>query len=97
SALFSSDSDPADGGANFVSYASPVADAALAAVEAAVDREAMSEPLFAVQRAVHEDQPYTFLYERAGVAAHGARLKGVEIRSAADPLGELDRFWIAAR
>lgn len=81
-------------GANVVFYRSEEADRLLAQVSGAAEAEAMRSPLVALQRRIHEDQPYTFLYEGRRVAAHGRRLAGVEIDIPSDPLARLESFWI---
>jgi hypothetical protein len=54
----------------------------------------MKPVLSVIQRRLHEDQPYTFLYEVQGLAASGPRLKGVRIDHPLDPLAHLERDWV---
>ena len=91
--VFRSDSRPPQG-ANLVAYASPAADAALDRAARAEDLEAMRQALVAFQRTVHEDQPYTFLYERQRLAAYGPRVGGLVIDTPSDPLASLERAWL---
>jgi hypothetical protein len=56
----------------------------------------MKPLLDAIQRRIHEDQPYTLLYEREGIAAHGPRVHGLRIDVPADPLAGLEQLWLAA-
>jgi len=92
--LFGSAAWPPDG-FNVVRYRSDEVDAELERLQLAEDRRAMRPALDAIQRRIHEDQPYTFLYERAGAAGHGPRLHGVRIDVPTDPLDGLERFWVS--
>ena len=92
--LFGSASIPPNG-FNVVRYRSDDVDAELGRLERAEDRKSMRPALDAVQLRIHEDQPYTFLYERAGVAGHGPRLNGARIDVPGDPLDGLERFWVS--
>lgn len=88
-ALFGSDESM-----NIVSYHSPEIDGLLERLDRAAGFEEMKPVLDAIQRRIHEDQPYTFLYENKRLAVHGPRLEGVEINNPTDPLAALERFWI---
>jgi peptide/nickel transport system substrate-binding protein len=81
-------------GNNVVRYRSTEVDRLLEALARETDWQAMKPGLDAVQRAIHEDQPYTFLYETQRLAAAGPRLQGAEIDIPTDPLARLERFWI---
>jgi len=81
-------------GGNVVGYASAEADELLDRIDDATDWAAMEEDLRRLQRRIHEDQPYTFLYENRRLAAHGPRLGGVVIDVPSDPLARLERFWV---
>jgi hypothetical protein len=53
------------------------------------------EPLLhRIQRQIHEEQPYTFLYETQRIAVVGPRLAGVRVDDPADPLRSLERCWL---
>jgi peptide/nickel transport system substrate-binding protein len=95
-ALFKSDAVPPNG-FNVVRYRSAALDSVLDELDRATDANGMKPLLVDVQRRIHEDQPYTFLFERDGLAAHGPRLQGVEIGVPQDPLTGLERFWVASR
>ncbi len=82
-------------GNNVVSYASPVVDALLDDLDHAPGWKAMIPPLREIQRAIHDDAPYTFLYETRRIAAAGARTRGVTIDVPSDPLGRLETWWLA--
>ena len=57
----------------------------------------MAAPLWhEVQEKIHEDQPYTFLFERDGIAAFGPRLRDVRIDYPDDPLAGIERVWVDA-
>jgi ABC-type transport system substrate-binding protein len=77
-----------------VGYSSEEADRLFAELDRCADWETMAELLRQVQQRIHEDQPYTFLYEMKRVAAHGPRIDGVEIDIPSDPLARLERFWV---
>jgi peptide/nickel transport system substrate-binding protein len=94
--LFGGDRVPPKG-LNVVHYRSSSLDGFLDRLEQADDAIAMTEPLYSVQRQIHQDQPYTLLYEAQRIAAHGPRLHGVVIDVPADPLARLERFWVASR
>ena len=80
-------------GANVVAYESEEVDRLFARIDAARDWGAV-EPLLAdVQQRIHEDQPYTFLYEQKRLALHGPGIAGVTIDSPSDPLAHLERAW----
>jgi peptide/nickel transport system substrate-binding protein len=91
--IFGSAAVPPEG-SNVVGYRSREADRLLAELSSASEWTAM-RPLFsALALRIHEDQPYTFLYEGKRLAVAGPRLHGVEIDVPADPLARLDRFWV---
>ena len=92
--LFGSDHVP-PAGSNVVRYVNAQVDADLARLRQVDDWQEMKPLLDEIQRRIHEDQPYTLLFERDGLAAHGPRLRGVTIDVPADPLARLERFWIA--
>jgi len=79
---------------NVVGYSSDEADRLFAELEVCADWEAMASLLRGVQQRIHEDQPYTFLYELKRVAAHGPRVAGVEIDIPSDPLARLERVRV---
>jgi peptide/nickel transport system substrate-binding protein len=91
--LFGSRSAPPDGN-NTVSYGSADVDRLLSELDDARDWREMKPVLSVIQRRLHEDQPYTFLYEVQGLAASGPRLKGVRIDHPLDPLAHLERDWV---
>jgi hypothetical protein len=80
-----------------VFYASPEVDRLFDRLDLARDWDSMRDDLRTLQRRIHEDQPYTFLYERKRLAAHGPRLEGVVIDVPADPLARLERFRLSDR
>jgi len=93
--LFGGDRTPPRG-LNVVHYRSSSIDRLLDEVAAADTAQAMSAPLSQVQHQVHQDQPYTLLYETQRIAAHGPRLRGVVIDVPSDPLANLERFWVSS-
>ena len=82
-------------GSNVDRYRSPEVDRLLDAMDRARDWRAAKPALDAIQREIHRDQPYTFLYETQRLAAAGPRLRDVEIDVPADPLARLERWWVA--
>ncbi len=66
-------------GWNFTAYASPEADRLLDEAAGAATPEAMRPALIGLQRLLHRDQPYTFLWEPPRLAAARRELTGVEI------------------
>lgn len=93
--LFGSSYVPPNG-FNVVRYHVPEVDDALDDLDLASDWQEMKPFLDAIQERIHEDQPYTFLFERQGIAAYGPRLQGVIIDIPSDPLARLERFWVAS-
>jgi peptide/nickel transport system substrate-binding protein len=81
-------------GMNIVHYRSPVVDRLFDKVEDAGTWDELKPHLDAIQLRIHRDQPYTFLYEVKRVAAHGPRLRGVQIDVPSDPLARLERYWV---
>jgi peptide/nickel transport system substrate-binding protein len=92
--IFGSASVP-PAGSNVVFYRSAEADRALEAVGAATDWRQAKAAYALLARRIHEDQPYTFLYEGRRVAAHRDRVRDVTIDVPSDPLARLETFWLA--
>jgi len=82
-------------GSNVVAYRSAEADAALAAIGAAPDWQSAKAAYGKLARRIHDDQPYTFLYEGKRIAARGPRLKDMAIDVPTDPLTHLESCWMA--
>jgi peptide/nickel transport system substrate-binding protein len=91
--IFGSASVPPQG-SNVVFYRAPTVDRLLDSLPEAADWRAMQPVFSRISRQIHEDQPYTFLYEGKRLSVAGARLHGVEVDVPADPLARLERFWI---
>lgn len=83
-------------GLNVVAYQSPECDRLLAALDLATELEDHLAQRRALERRIHEDQPYTFLYESRRIAAHSSRLQGVTIDDPADSLSHLETIWLRA-
>jgi peptide/nickel transport system substrate-binding protein len=82
------------GGNNVVRYRSAEVDGLLDRLDSVSDWKQM-KPIFAsIERAIHRDQPYTFLYETQRLAVSGPRLGGVEIDVPSDSLARLERWWV---
>ena len=82
-------------GSNAVAYRSDEADRLLAAIGTATDWQSAKEAYGKLARRIHEDQPYTFLYEGKRIAACGPRLKDMKIDVPSDPLAGLETCWMA--
>jgi peptide/nickel transport system substrate-binding protein len=82
-------------GSNVVAYRSEEADRLLTAIGAAADWPAAKVAYAQFARRIHDDQPYTFLYEGKRIAAFGPRLRGMKIDVPSDPLARLESCWIA--
>jgi len=78
-------------GYNFVAYANPEVDRLLEATRSAPDIEAAKPDFVELQRILHREQPYTFLWEPQKLAATRASIDGVEI-SALSALRSLP-YW----
>lgn len=91
--VFRSDAAPPQG-ANLVAYASSAADEALDRAARAESLEALRQALLVFQRTVHQDQPYTFLYEKQRLAVHGPRVAGLVVETPTDPLAALEGAWL---
>ena len=92
--IFGSASVP-PAGSNVVFYRSAEADRILDAIAGAADWRAAKSAYAELGRRLHDDQPYTFLFEGRRLAAHRARLRGVTIDVPADPLARVDSYWLA--
>jgi len=79
---------------NVVGYHSPDADRLFAELGRATTADQMKPLLHRLELRIHQDQPYTFLYEKERIAAHGPRLGGVQIDLPADPLAGLERYRV---
>jgi peptide/nickel transport system substrate-binding protein len=82
------------GGSNVVAFHSEEVDRLLDGVDRAADWRSMEPLLHRIQRQIHEEQPYTFLYETQRIAVVGPRLLGIRIDDPADPLRSLERCWL---
>jgi len=87
--IFGSESMPPRG-ANVVHYRSDEVDRLLAAIDEAADWRELKPLLDQVQRRIHDEQPYTFLYETQRIAVTGPRLSGMSIEDPSDPLRGLE-------
>jgi peptide/nickel transport system substrate-binding protein len=81
-------------GSNVVAYRSAEADRLLAAIGTASSWQEAKDAYAKLARRIHEDQPYTFLYEGKRIAAYGPRLKGmkIDVPSEAMPLEDHERL-----
>jgi peptide/nickel transport system substrate-binding protein len=79
---------------NVVGYSSEEVDRLFAELDGCSDWDTMAPLLRQVQQRIHEDQPYTFLYEPRRIAAHGPRIAGVKIDIPSASLARLERFWV---
>lgn len=92
--IFGSKSVP-PAGSNVVAYRSAEADRLIDAIGAAPDWQAAKEAYARFARRIHEDQPYTFLYEGKRIAALGPRVRDLRIDVPSDPLARIESCWMA--
>jgi ABC-type transport system substrate-binding protein len=71
------------------------ADRLLAAIGSAPDWQSARDAYGKLARRIHEDQPYTFLYEGKRIAACGPRVRDMRIDVPSDPLARLESCWMA--
>ncbi|MCP3978780.1 MAG: hypothetical protein GY716_05550 [bacterium] len=91
--LFASDARP-PAGYNIVGYRSSEIDGLLDKMQEVASWREMKPHLAAIQRRIHEDQPYTFLYESKRIAGVGPRVQGMSIENPADPFAAFEQAWI---
>lgn len=91
--IFHSSSIPTAGN-NVVFYRSAETDRLLDLLDAAPDWKGMVPVLCDIQNGIHQDLPYTFLYETQRLAAAGPRLQGLKIDVPSDPLLRLETYWV---
>ena len=77
---------------NVVAYSSGELDSMLGSLDRSRTFKDMKPALHAIQGRIHEDQPYTFLYETKRVAVHGPRLADVRIDLPGDPLARVEQY-----
>jgi peptide/nickel transport system substrate-binding protein len=82
-------------GSNVVSYRSAEADRLLDAIGKATDWTSAKQAYAQLAKRIHDDQPYTFLYEGKRIAAFGPRVRDMKIDVPADPWARLDSCWLA--
>jgi peptide/nickel transport system substrate-binding protein len=82
-------------GSNVVAYRSAEADRLIDAIGAAPDWRSAKEAYAKFARRIHEDQPYTFLYEGKRIAAVGPRVRDLSIDVPSDPLARIETCWMA--
>ncbi len=76
--IFHSDSI-ADGGSNYVSYRNEDLDRIVDVARVTVDEDERTAMWHEVHRILHEDQPYTFLFNRKGYAFVDKRFRNVQV------------------
>jgi peptide/nickel transport system substrate-binding protein len=81
---------------NIFAYSNPELDRLLEACRSAPDPETLATHLHAVQRAIHRDQPMTFLYESQDIAAVNQRVQGAQ-PNALRRLWRAQEWWLAPR
>jgi peptide/nickel transport system substrate-binding protein len=94
--LFASDAAYPNG-FNVVAYRSEDVDGMLERLDEADSYDTLEPILHGIQRRIHEDQPYTFLFEAERLAGLSRRLHGVRIDSPSDPLAFLENAWLSPR
>ncbi len=84
-----------EGGLNLVKYRNPRVDELLEAGRTTLDQAKRKQAYDGIQQALHEDQPYCFLYVPYSLPIVHKRIRGVEPA----PAGiehNMDRWWIPA-
>jgi len=72
-------SSEGDKGSNFVGFANPEADKILDKVRVEFDRNRRNELFRALQKILHDEQPYTFLFNQATLLAYSKRFTNVKV------------------
>lgn len=84
-------STQAEKGSNYPGYIKPEVDQILEEARTVFDREERAELYKKLHRIVHEDQPYTFLWQTPALVAVDKRFRNVE----AYPMGlDSNRWWV---
>ena len=91
---FAFHSESADGGYNWGAYSNPAVDELIDTARRQPDLESMKDPLLRVQQILHEEQPYTFLWEPQGLTALRSHVRGAE-PNALFALFNLHEWWLA--
>ncbi len=78
---------------NYVGYADPEVDRLIERVQRRADFEAQKPDLYRIQRIIHRDQPYTFLYEGERLDGLNRRVHGAEINDAT-PYFNVDQWFV---
>lgn len=68
-----------DGGDNYINYVNPEIDELINQARTTIDREKCTELWNKVHAQLHEDQPYTFMYNRKSVVFVDKRLRNLQI------------------
>ena len=68
-----------DGGDNYVSYTNPEVDKLISAARTTIDRKESQKLWWKVHAQLHEDQPYTFMFNRKAIVYMDNRIKYVEV------------------
>ena len=92
--IFHSKSVP-PAGSNVVAYRSAESDRLIDAIGAATDWTTAKDAYAKLARRIHDDQPYTFLYEGKRIAALGPRVRDLTIDVPSDPLARFESCWLA--
>lgn len=87
-------SESIDGGYNYGCYESRIVDRLIDETRRQPDLEKARQLLFDLQRAIHVDQPYTFLWEPRRLDGLSRRLRGAA-PSALGAFVDLEEWWLA--
>lgn len=85
--------DAIDGGYNFGSFSHPEVDRLIDAAQVATDLTVKKELLSRIQTLLHEQQPYTFLWEPVRLTGLAVGLRDAR-PNALDPYFGLERWWL---
>lgn len=87
-------SDSIDNGYNFGSYSNPEVDRLIDDFRRQTDPEVMGTILRTIEGILHQDQPYTFLWEPKRLTGVDGRLRNVQI-NALSSFFHLEDWWLA--
>jgi peptide/nickel transport system substrate-binding protein len=82
-----------EGGFNYADYVNPEVDRLIDVARVTMDREKATALWHRMQEIIHEEQPYTPLYEQRGLMIASRRLQNVRV-TALSPYANLHEWWV---
>ncbi len=86
-------SDSIEEASNFGAYSNPDVDRLIELSNTNLDLEQRTEVLHEIQSLIHDDQPYTFLWESQRLAGLSKRVQNAT-PNALDPLFKIENWWL---